>query len=99
MAVSLTTKLSSEASYLAYIKRLHFVSVQAKTLMWRDFTRRAQCGVKNDLNFRFRKMKGLVSKETYVLPRRGSETKIRCETHWLAHLVQHRAPVREVVSS
>ena len=68
MAVSLTTKLSSEASYLAGIKRLKLVSVYPRTSRWRDFTRRAQCGVKNDLNFRFRKMKGLVSKETNVLP-------------------------------
>ena len=43
--------------------------------MWRDFTRRAQCGVKVDLNFHLRQMNGLVSNDTGVLRRRGSEVK------------------------
>ena len=70
MAVSLTTKLSPEASYLAGIRRLNFVSVHPKSSMWREFTRRVQRGVKVDLNFRFRQIQGLVSNETGVLRRR-----------------------------
>ena len=50
-------------------------SVHPKSSMWRDFTRRAQCGVKVDLNFHLRQMNGLVSNDTGVLCRRGSEMK------------------------